>query len=458
LFRKIFKFPYFCSYSGSEEPLARKSYFRDILSVFGSNLSVTISNLLIGIMLSRLLGASGFGLYSYIIVVPVMVIGFTHLGIKRATIYHIGQKLIPEENLVSALFLLWLYTSILSILICGLTYFFTASQPFDPLIIVLVLLTIPMLLVNLFAGGVYLGKEEILRANIINAGPMLLTLLLTTLFVWMLKMRVLGAFIAIATANFIMFFFVYRTIIVENRYHITWKYHEPLMKSMIKLGLLNAIAVFVMQLNYRLDVLMLKKLSTLEEVGYYSLAMQIAEQLWHVPYAIELIILSRSANTNDNELVHKIVASIFRISLIFALFSGFVIFFIAPPLIPLVFGKEFMNSVPMIQVVLPGILILVGFRILNSRLVGMGKPQIAIYSFVPALIINFIANLFLIPRYGGIGAAWSKNISYGIGSLAFFALYCRTTGMSPMQILRFRKSDFYFLRDIKIIRKRRNMQ
>lgn len=429
--------------------MAKRTYLRDILSILGSNLTVTVCSLSIGIILSRFLGAAGFGLYSAIIVVPVMVIGFTQLGIRRSAIFHIGNKILPEDHIVSALFLLLLWTSALSIIICGFVYFFSDSQPFDPLLIVLVLLTIPLLLINVFAGGIFLGKEDIRRAGIINAGPTIITLLLTILFVWILKMSVLGAFIAIALANFIMFFITYRILIVRFRYKITWKYHEGIMKSMIKLGLVNAIAIFIMQLNYRIDILMLKKLSTLEEVGFYSLAMQIAEQLWHIPHAIEAIVLSRSANTKDDQHVHRTVASIFRVSLLFGLVGGLSIFFIAPYLVPLVFGKAFVSSVPMIQVVLPGILILIGFRILNSRLTGMGKPQIAIYAFMPALVINFIMNLFLIPRFGGIGAAWSTNVSYAAGSVVFVIVYSRMVQMSLREIFRYRKSDFYFFREIK---------
>ena len=431
--------------------MAKRTYLRDILSFLGSNLTVTICNLAVGIILVRLLGAAGFGFYSAIIVVPIMVIGFTQLGIRRSAIYHIGQKILPEDHIVSALFLLLLYTSTLSILICGFVFFFSESQPFDPLIIVMVLLTIPLLLTNVFAGGVFLGKEDIRRASIINAGPTIMTLILTVLFVWVLKMSVLGAFIAIALANLIMFFITYRFIIFQFGYNITWKYHEGIMKSMIKLGLVNAIAIFIMQLNFRLDILMLKKLSTLEEVGFYSLAIQIAEQLWHIPYAIETVILSRSANSNpaENQQVHHTVASIFRVSLLVGLLGGLFIFFMAPYLIPIVFGKDFIHSVPMIQLVLPGVLILVGFRILNSRLTGMGKPQIAIYTFLPALVINFILNLFLIPRFGGIGAAWSTNISYAAGSIIFILVYSRLVKMPVREIFRYRKGDFYFFRDVK---------
>ncbi|MEI6884177.1 MAG: polysaccharide biosynthesis C-terminal domain-containing protein [Bacteroidota bacterium] len=435
--------------------MARKSYFRDILSVFGSNLSVTFSNLLIGIILSRVLGAAGFGLYSSLIVVPVIVIGFTQLGIRRSTIYHIGKKDVDENNLASALILLWFYTSALSIIICGLVFFFSANQPYDPLMVVLVLLTIPLLLMNIFAGGIFLGKEEIFRANIINAGPTLITLVLTVLFVWLMKLSVLGAFIAIAAANFIMFFYVYRTLIGEYRYKITWKYHEGLMKSMVRLGLVNAVAIFVMQLNYRIDVLMLKKLSILEQVGFYSLATQIAEQIWHIPHAIESIVLSRSANTNDNVDMTRVVASIFRVSMLFGILGAGIIFVVAPYIIPLIFGAAFVSSVPMIQAILPGVLILVGFRILNSMLVGKGKPEIAIYAFVPALVINFIANIFMIPRFGGMGAVWSTNISYILGSIAFLIIFSKKVKMPLSEILTLRKSDFLFFRDIRKLRKKK---
>ena len=427
----------------------KRSYFQDIVSVFGSNLGVTISNLLIGIMLSRILGAAGFGIYSSIIVIPIIVIGFTQFGIRRSTIYHIGNKILPEENIISALFLLLLWTSALSIIICGTAFFFYGSQNYDPLIIGIVLLTIPLLLGNVFAGGIFLGKEEIRKANIINAGPTVLTLLFTVVFVWIFPLHVLGAFIGIALANLFAFGFVFRTLFLKAKVRINWKYQEPVMKSMIKLGLVNAIAIFVMQLNYRMDILMLKQLSTFEQVGYYSLGTQIAEQLWHIPFAIEMIILSRSANTADNQFMHKTVASIFRVSLILGVVVSVIIFFMAPFMVPLIFGKEFIPTVKMIQTILPGVLILVGFRILNSRLIGMGKPQVAIYTFVPALVINFILNMILLPRFGGIGAAWATNVSYAVGSVAFLFVYARITKMSPLQIFTFRKSDFFFFRDLK---------
>jgi hypothetical protein len=111
----------------------QRSYFKDIMSVFGSNLAVTACSLLIGIILSRILGAAGYGLYSSIIVVPLIVIGFTQIGIRRATMYHLGARKLEEDSIVSAVFILLLITSFLSVVISGLVFLFSESRNSDPL-------------------------------------------------------------------------------------------------------------------------------------------------------------------------------------------------------------------------------------------------------------------------------------------------------------------------------------
>jgi O-antigen/teichoic acid export membrane protein len=417
------------------------------MSVFGSNLAVTACSLLIGIILSRILGAAGYGLYSSIIVVPIIVIGFTQLGIRRATMYHLASKKLPEDHIVSAVFILLLLTSLLSILISGLVFLFSESKKADPLLLVLIMVTIPFVLCNVFAGGIFLGRQEILRANILNAGPTVLNLIFVIFFVLVLRFSVRGAFIALFLGNLCMFFFVF--FFIRKSYHITWKYHEGIMKSMIRLGVVFAFSIFIMQLNYRVDIILLKKYSTLEQVGLYSLAVQIAEQLWHVPYAIETIVLTRSAAASDEQASNRTVASIMRVSFLISIFLCGVVYLVVPYLIPLIFGKDFTKSVPMICGILPGVLVLVIFRILNSRLAGMGKPQVAIYCFIPALIINLILNILWIPGYGGMGAVWATNASYGAGCIIFLFAYSWKIKMSIIEIFHYRKSDFYFFSNIK---------
>jgi O-antigen/teichoic acid export membrane protein len=176
---------------------------------------------------------------------------------------------------------------------------------------------------------------------------------------------------------------------------------------------------------------------------------QIAEQLWHVPYAIETIVLTRSAAATDELATNRTVASIMRVSFLISILFGTVVYLLVPSLIPLVFGNAFINSIPMIRGILPGVLVLVVFRILNSRLAGMGKPQVAIYCFILPLIINLLLNILWIPKYGGMGAVWATNASYGTGCIIFIFAYSWKVKTSILEIFRFRKSDFYFLLTLK---------
>jgi O-antigen/teichoic acid export membrane protein len=138
-----------------------------------------------------------------------------------------------------------------------------------------------------------------------------------------------------------------------------------------------------------------------------------------------------------------------RVSFLISIFLSGVVYLVAPYLIPLIFGKDFTKSVPMVRGILPGVLLLVVFRILNSRLAGMGKPQVAIYTFIPALIINLILNIIWIPHHGGMGAVWATNASYGAGCIIFLFAYSWKIKMSIIEIFRYRKSDFYFFSNIK---------
>ncbi len=416
------------------------------MSVFGSNVAVTVSSFLIGIILSRILGAAGYGRYSSIIVVPMIVIGLTQLGIRRSTMYHLGAGKDSDDNIVSATFILLLLTSLLTIIISGFVFMFSESKT-DLVNLTIVMLTIPFVLCNVFAGGIFLGKLEILRANILNSGPTLVNLVFVIILVWILRLSVTGAFLALLFGNIVMSGFVF--YIIRKSFHLTWKYHEKIMKSMVRLGAVFSLSIFIMQLNYRIDILLLKRLSTLEQIGLYSLATHIAEQLWHVPYAIEAIVLTRSAGTADDQVANRKVASIMRISFLVSILLCMIIYLLAPSLIPLIFGSGFRGSVPMVRGILPGILMLVVFRILNSRLAGMGKPQVAIYTFIPALILNLILNFIWIPRYGAMGSVWATNASYTFGCIIFLFAYSWKVRMPVIEIFRYQRSDFDFFTNIK---------
>ena len=95
-----------------------------------------------------------------------------------------------------------------------------------------------------------------------------------------------------------------------------------------------------------------------------------------------------------------------------------------------------------IQLILPGIIMVVIFRILSGHLAGLGMPQIILYIFLPALVLNILLNLLWIPQYGGVGAAMATNVSYTAGSIGYMIAYTFILKVPLKDILIFKKSDF----------------
>ena len=197
-----------------------------------------------------------------------------------------------------------------------------------------------------------------------------------------------------------------------------------------------------LQLNYRIDILLLEKMRDAAEVGIYSIGASIAEQIWQLPLAIGIVVFSRTANTEDQEAMKATTGVLLRLSFLFSLGLALLMFLLVPYLVPMIFGDEYIPSIRIIQLILPGIIMVVLFRILSGHLAGMGRPEITLYVFLPALVLNIILNFLWIPGYGGEGAAMATNISYTAGSIGYLIVYSRILKVPVKDILVVKKSDF----------------
>jgi O-antigen/teichoic acid export membrane protein len=106
------------------------------------------------------------------------------------------------------------------------------------------------------------------------------------------------------------------------------------------------------------------------------------------------------------------------------------------------YGLKFKESTAVLNYLLPGVVILTIFKVMNNDLAGKGKPWISMKAMFPALIINIVINMILIPIYGAKGAAISSTISYGIAGILFLLFYSKAVGLPIGLILRYKRKDF----------------
>ncbi|MGE5318174.1 MAG: flippase [Chloroflexota bacterium] len=423
-----------------------KSFSGDIVSVFTSNIFSLLANLAVVILLTRVLGPEGYGLYTAVLVIPLLVVSFFQMGIRPSTVYMIGSGRNNPDLVVSAVVSTLILTGTAGMFFSGIAYILMYKTGYTPLLVSMALVTIPMRLAAIYAGGVFLAKEEMKKANLMNWLTALLMLVFAVILVWLFKLRVAGALAGLLFSNLIVS--VYAINLLYKEYKVSISLRNPLIKQMLKLGVVYASSFLIIQLNYRVDIVLLQWLSDKRETGLYSLGVAVAELLWQIPLAIGIVVMTRSANSNDQSLMNENTARLLRLSIVAGVVLSVFIFILAPFIIPLVFSSKFDGSVQIIQTILPGIIMVIMYRILSGRLSGLGKPQVAIKAFIPALILNVIFNFLLIPNLGGVGAAISTNISYFVGTIIYVILYCRITNTSFTTLFQYSSRDFKFLRNV----------
>jgi O-antigen/teichoic acid export membrane protein len=427
--------------------MAPKSFLKDLTGVFSSNIFIILAALLVSVILTRKLGPGGFGIYSAILVIPLLVVSFAQLGIRGSSIYHVGRKKFEKGDLVAGVLQILIMTSTLGILVTALAFMILDDENYSMTYIVLVLLMIPFRLAMAYFGGIFIGNEQIRRSNFINWFAEVIHLIAVIVFVWIMDLQIAGALLSLLLSHVLIT--IWAAYYLHKEFRLQLKFQPQVIKSLLSMGFLFASSFVIIQMNFRIDILLLQELSTLEDVGYYSLGVSIAEKLWQLPFAIGIVLMSRTANATDQEAINRTTGRLVRVSLLAGLAASAVMIVVSPWVVPAIWGEKFQPSILVIQAILPGILFISVYRVLSSRLSGIGRPEVSIYVFLPALIINILLNLYWIPRYGPFGTVMATNVSYTLGTIAYVFVYAKIVKMPVLEIFAFRKSDFDFLKEMR---------
>src|SRR5690554_2359113 len=165
----------------------------------------------------------------------------------------------------------------------------------------------------------------------------------------------------------------------------SFKYDWKIIKSLLSLGIVYAISLLVINLNYKTDIIILDELSTPYELGIYSKGSGITQYLWQIPMIFSTIVFARSAVSKNSKAFSLKVAQLLRLSFIAIGLGGIVLYFLSDLIIVGMYGVEFKGSISVLNYLLPGVLILTIYKVMNMDLAGRGKPWISMKAMLPAL-------------------------------------------------------------------------
>jgi O-antigen/teichoic acid export membrane protein len=178
----------------------------------------------------------------------------------------------------------------------------------------------------------------------------------------------------------------------------------------------------VLSVQSRADIWCLALFLDPKSLGIYGLALSIANSVKTVRQAFDsimLAVISGMKRTADSLAIKK--AYLHAGGLIIALqmpIFAFLVFF-APNLLGLS-GSEYAAGEPVLRIFALALILNSYLGLSGMVVMGLGKTRWALVNDLAGLGLATALNLWLVPRYGIVGAAWGTSIALFIISLAWF--------------------------------------
>lgn len=384
---------------------------KNIAITLTSRCSIIAAALIISVLTARFLGPEGRGYYFYIYSLVGILAQLSMLGLQTSNTYlaTANPQLLNKLTINSA-WISFLFCTLLALMVA--IVFYLQGNAVHGYIGFVVILTPPYLF-YLLGTSLFVSVGKIKQLNYYQ----LLTNLLTVMAVFLagyytknlyvIFWLVFCAWIIVAISMFFS--------LCNNHEKCKWTFDYTIFRVSFLYSFKAFIITTCTLAVLRTNVFLLEFLS-FTEVGYFSIAAQIADALSLLPTTVALLLFPQliNAKTTDLSVTLSVLKKVGALILVLALLIGF----LAPFFIPLLFGVEFMPAVDIIRCLLPGSFFSCLIVILSQYLAARGLPLILVFIWLAGVLVNVILSYELMRHYGAVGAASGLSMSYALILLA----------------------------------------
>jgi len=391
---------------------SRSDFIRKVVETYIVRMVIIGLGVIVSVVVARVLGPQGRGLYAVAFSLGNIGIQFGNFGLHSSNVYYVSRdrKLLPglaANSLVVAL-AVGLGGSLAA---WGLFQLYPSLAPVNGGLLILSLLWVPLGLSYLLVQNLLIGIQDMRSYNKVELGGKVLNLVIVGAMIaagFVSVESFFGAAVAALGMTAVWVFFP-----LTRKFTSTFRPSWDLFKGGLRFGLKAYLAGFFSFMVLRIDLLMIKHMLDAEQTGYYSVAVNIADLVGVLPGIIGTVLYPKlSATLSEAKKWEYMKRVLFHVGI---LMLGLTLFLVvaASPLIGLLFGKAYLPAVPAFLWLLPGVFMIALNSLLMNYFASQGMPWVTVYSPGIAALLNIVSNLFLIPRYGIVGASLSSVLAYG---------------------------------------------
>lgn len=417
-------------------------FFRNASDRLLTNTAMVPVEVLISIMLARFLPVDERGLYA-------VAMTFGHLGAilalfgwPAASIYRLRRVGSESAQVAGAALVATLLFASLFVggsLLLGPWIRTRLLEGAPSIVLYLICGALPFLMLTLVFGGIARGVDRFRFQNIHRAGLQLGRLVLFTAAFALWGSELVGIL-----TIFVSLEVVAATALVGAVLHVTGlslRFDTRELADSFRFGIKNYLQTFAARLHDRVDIFMLAVLlGDARQVAFYAIASSLVTRLYLAPDALAAAAFPQMAGLSSEDAAN-FACRICRRSVVLVLLGSAGLASVAPVALPLIYGQPYQSSVAPFLVLMPGVILLMIYRILSRYFAAIDRHQANITTQAISVAVNIALNLWWIPRFGILGAAGASFVSYALEAVLIAVVFLVTTGHRPAELLLPRRDD-----------------
>jgi len=189
----------------------------------------------------------------------------------------------------------------------------------------------------------------------------------------------------------------------------------------------------------------------LSEIAFYSIAVTLAELVWHFPETMRDLLFAKVAGS-DREEARQVTPLVCRNSLLMTIIGGLAIWWAHEPFLSWWLDDSWATWQAKLSgsltILLPGAVCYTIAKVLQADLAGRGHIGTCIFLVATVFVTMVVGDVIFVPEGGAIAAAAVSTVSYALASLLTLFLYKRESGLSLTVILIPRPSDLKHYKEL----------
>ena len=413
-----------------------KKYFKNTSWLFGGQMLRLVLGLFVSVAVARYLGPADFGLYNYVLSIVALLAVVAGLGLKTLAKRQLVEHPDQRDAILGTCFVLSLLSGLIiyagMLLIVGYTTDSSLALGLFALLGGGILLLEPLKYIEIWF-------QSQVRSDLSVSATSVTLLIFAAVKVAaiyygadLLAFGYIFCFEAISLVSLLIYFY--------GRHFgsfLRWQFNRAVAVDFLKQAwplILSGLAITVYM---KVDQIMLGAMLGDEAVGHYSAAVRISAVWYFIPtiLATSLFPAIMHARAKSPELYQQRLQRYFDLNAGLAYLICIPLTFAAPWVVLFLFGADYHSAGPILAIhAWSSLFVFLGVA-RGQYLIAEKLFKFSLACTVAGAIVNVIMNYYLIPSYGGFGAACATLLSYGVSAFLSSAFLRNGDAILKRQLL-----------------------